>query len=90
MDAHAKILVSGRVQGVGFRFFTLKEAQVRGLSGTARNLIDGRVEITVEGEKGLIHEFINRLKVGPRLSDVKDVDVEFSEYKNEFNTFRIL
>jgi acylphosphatase len=71
----AEIFVSGDVQGVGYRFFTQRAATELGLSGWARNLYDGRVQVEVEGPRMKIEELLARLRVGPRLSSVTDVAV---------------
>ena len=73
----ARISVSGRVQGVGYRAFTVRAATERGLVGGVRNCEDGRVELEVEGPKDEIVGLIERLKVGPPASRVTDVRVEW-------------
>ena len=70
------IVVSGRVQGVGYRYFTRDAAQSLGLGGWVRNTVDGRVELEVEGEQAKIDTLIEQLKEGPALSRVTDVDVQ--------------
>jgi acylphosphatase len=71
-----RITVSGRVQGVGFRYFTRDAAQTLGLSGWVMNLIGGDVELEAEGEQSAIDKLIEELKQGPPLSRVTDVDVQ--------------
>jgi acylphosphatase len=68
-------LISGRVQGVGFRWFVQEAASVEGLHGWVRNLPDGRVEIRAEGDAEALERFERRVRVGPRASRVEDVDV---------------
>jgi len=70
------IVVSGRVQGVGYRYFTRDAARSLGLGGWVRNTVDGRVELEVEGEQAKIDNLIEQLKEGPALSRVTDVDVQ--------------
>lgn len=89
MKARAHIFVSGRVQGVFFRDHTRKWASSLGLVGWVRNVSDGRVEVTVEGEKDQIEDLIGRLKEGPPMATVEDVDVDWKDYKGEFTDFRI-
>ena len=72
-------LVSGRVQGVGFRAFAKRKAEELGLSGYAENLPDGRVEVVAEGEEEDLKLFIEFLKRGPRLARVESVDVTWAE-----------
>ena len=71
----AEIIVSGMVQGVGYRFFTQRAAEELNLSGWVRNLSDGRVQAEAEGPRPRIEEWLARLRVGPRLSSVTDVAV---------------
>lgn len=87
MRAH--IIVSGLVQGVGFRYFIYRKATELELRGFVRNLYNGDVEIVVEGEKDKIQILIEHAKIGPRSAFVKDVQVEWEEDKNEFTDFRI-
>jgi acylphosphatase len=71
----AEIVVSGQVQGVGYRFFTQRAAEELQLSGRVCNLPDGRVQVKVEGPRARVEELLARLRVGPRLSSVTDVAV---------------
>jgi len=73
----ARISVSGRVQGVGYRAFTVRAATERGLVGGVRNCEDGRVELEAEGAKDQIMSLIAALKIGPPASRVTDVRVEW-------------
>jgi acylphosphatase len=70
------IVVNGRVQGVGYRYFTRDAAQSLGLSGWVRNTADGCVELEVEGGQDDIDCLIEALKEGPALSRVTSVDVQ--------------
>jgi acylphosphatase len=69
------ILVTGKVQGVGFRFFAKAEADLAGLKGWTRNLADGSVEIQVFGEEARVGAYLERLKAGPPSSKVRNLDV---------------
>lgn len=73
--AAAHILVSGIVQGVGYRYWTERTARQLGLHGWVRNLDDGRVEIYVEGEPHRIRALIEQAKTGPRSAEVSDVSI---------------
>lgn len=66
-------LVSGRVQGVGFRRFVEQEAQHYELSGVVRNLEDGRVEFYAKGSDEKLLEFEQAVRRGPMLSVVREV-----------------
>ena len=68
--------MSGRVQGVGFRYFALDAARREGLSGYVRNLDDGRVEALAEGESESIVRFERALRQGPSRSRVEHVRIE--------------
>jgi acylphosphatase len=68
-------LVSGVVQGVGFRHYVSQAAAAEGLHGWARNLADGRVEIRAEGEAGSLARFEHRIRQGPPRSRVDEVEV---------------
>jgi acylphosphatase len=67
-------LVSGRVQGVGFRYFVQAKATDLGLAGWARNLDDGRVEVYAAGHPKTISDLAAALHIGPRMADVRSVE----------------
>ncbi len=67
------IIVSGRVQGVGFRYFTQSIASSLGLTGWVKNLPNGQVEIEVQGDKELLNEFKKRISKGPSLARVDNI-----------------
>ena len=73
----AKFNVIGMVQGVGFRYFALKNAQKIGLSGYVKNLYDGSVYCEVEGASEQIEEFHEILKQGPSRSYIQKVEIEY-------------
>jgi acylphosphatase len=81
--------VVGVVQGVGYRFFALNAARSLGLKGHVKNLPDGSVQAEVEGDRGIVEEFIGRLKVGPRAAHVKDVRVNWRPYRGDLGDFKI-
>ncbi len=89
MDVHATITVQGLVQGVGFRWFVNRHSVELGLKGFVNNNYDGTVHVEVEGDRSLVEELINQLKIGPRSAHVKDVYVEWSEAKNLLLGFSI-
>jgi acylphosphatase len=74
-----RVWVSGRVQGVGFRDFTHSAARALEVSGYAKNLADGRVEVLACGEADAVAQLIERLHQGPRWSTVNAVEVEDAE-----------
>jgi acylphosphatase len=69
-----RYLVRGRVQGVGFRWFVQKNATTLRMSGYARNLDDGRVEVYAVGTPEQLNELCGLLWKGPRMSDVRGVE----------------
>jgi acylphosphatase len=89
MNVRAHIIVAGMVQGVGFRWFTAREAQKLHLAGFARNLANGAVEVEAEGERGMVEELIAVLKVGPRAADVQDVQITWQQPLMERVRFEI-
>lgn len=83
-------VVSGRVQGVGFREFVRHEAATRGITGYVRNSDDGRdVEVTAEGEDAAIDELVLRLHDGPRFARVEHVAVTYSDAGGGFGKFSV-
>ena len=89
MDARARILITGLVQGVFFRREMTDHARRLGVSGWVKNLQYGRVEALAEGEKARLDELIRFCHVGPRGAIVRRVEVEWSDYSGEFRGFRI-
>ena len=69
-----RFLISGLVQGVGYRYFVLRAAARHQVLGTVRNLPDGRVEVVAEGERTAMDEFKNDLVTGPALAHITDID----------------
>ena len=89
MMRRIKLLISGRVQGVYFRYFTQKKAKQLGVNGFARNLLDGRVEIVAEGDHEPINqriEWSHKEPITARVDQVEFVDIEIDEV---FTTFEI-
>jgi len=81
--------ISGRVQGVGFRYFTLEAGHALGLTGWVRNLRDRRVEVLAEGPLESVNRLLAILRRGPVSSQVTDVAYEFTEASGEFDGFRV-
>lgn len=74
-ETSAGVIVEGRVQGVGFRWWTRRQATALGLRGTVRNRADGAVEVHVAGPAGTVGDFLASLQRGPRGSRVTRVSV---------------
>jgi acylphosphatase len=83
-----RAVVSGRVQGVGFRFFAERAAKKAGVVGWVRNLPDGRVETVAEGSDDAVERYLGELRKGPFGSRVTDVAVEDRQPGN-FESFEI-
>ncbi len=83
------LLVSGFVQGVGFRYFVVRKARGLGLVGFVRNNFKGDVEIAAEGDTGMLNQLIEEIKVGPISSDVRDVKVEWIEPEGLYDGFDV-
>lgn len=83
----AHVIISGDVQGVGFRFHTQIKARNLELRGWVRNLESGEVEAVFEGEEDNVNEMIEWCKKGPDSALVKDVKVDFENYTGEFEDF---
>ena len=85
----ATLKITGRVQKVGFRWFTVQWAQDMALGGFVRNMYDGSVYVTVEGKRTRIESFIKELKKGPRGSQVDDIETNWLNYEHKFRDFEI-
>jgi acylphosphatase len=79
-----RFFVSGRVQGVGFRFFVEHAASSLGASGYTRNLYDGRVEVYAIGDAELLDTLRETLRRGPRMAAVDRVDEESAEILRKY------
>jgi acylphosphatase len=88
--ASATIKISGRVQGVGFRYFCYRRGVACGLAGWVRNDPDGSVSILAEGDRAGIERYIEELKAGPPAAVVADVDVDWREFSGRHSSFEIL
>ena len=89
MKTRVHVLVSGRVQGVFFRVGAQQKARQLGLTGWAHNTIDGKVEAICEGEKEHVEQFVVWCKEGTTFAKVEHCDVQFEDYKGEFNDFEV-
>jgi len=84
-----RAVVSGRVQGVGFRCFVCDAVVGLPITGTVRNLRGGDLEIVAEGSEPALQRLIAALREGPRVARVASVDVEWSPATGEFHGFRV-
>jgi acylphosphatase len=83
------VIIEGRVQGVGYRFFARENALKLGLTGWVRNTYDGNVEGYAEGSKEDLEKWINILQKGPRSSCVTAIKQDWKEPQGKFKTFQI-
>ena len=75
----AHVFIAGKVQGVGYRYFTMKKASQLHISGWVRNLPDDRVEAVFESDREVVEQIINWCHEGSPAAVVQDVSVEYSE-----------
>jgi acylphosphatase len=76
VEVARRYLVSGRVQGVGYRYFTVRAARELGLRGWVRNLSDGRVEVCAVGAARKLIHLEGELRLGPLRAEVRSMEVE--------------
>jgi len=79
MGKSVKIIISGQVQGVGFRAWIIRQAEARNLSGWVRNLSDGTVEALFSGEEGEVEKILDECRKGPPGALISQVKSEDSE-----------
>lgn len=90
MLARARIIICGLVQGVGFRYFTLRIARKLGIVGYVQNLNNGSVEIMAEGEKHNLLKLIEEVRIGPPGASVDNLKIKWEIPKGDFKEFIIL
>src|SRR5690349_6884897 len=88
LQMHA--LVSGQVQGVGFRLWAQRRARALGLTGYVRNLNDGSVEVVGEGSQAALEQYLMALRRGPESAEVRAVLAQWAPCAGESDRFDIL
>ena len=88
-NVRAHAIIVGRVQGVFFRMETKRAADGYEVLGWVRNKRDGTVEAVFEGNEENVNLILEWCKKGPRLADVKKVDVGWEDYKGDYYDFEI-
>ncbi|MFH1770046.1 MAG: acylphosphatase [archaeon] len=83
------LIIHGRVQKVGFRFFTSRSANKLGLTGFVRNLPDKTVEAVAEGEEDTLKQLLEYCREGPWFANVVKVDEKWSDFKGDFKDFKV-
>ncbi|OGC62634.1 hypothetical protein A3J33_01725 [candidate division WWE3 bacterium RIFCSPLOWO2_02_FULL_53_10] len=87
--ARAHLKIHGKVQNVGFRFYTHRKASAAGLTGWIKNAGETQVEIVFEGDKKKIEECIDSCSRGPLFSQVGKIEVEWDKPTGEFKRFEV-
>ena len=83
------VLVRGIVQGVGYRYFTIKHAGSLGVDGWVRNTPDGKVEAVAEGEEDALNRLLSAMHEGPWSGKVDSLDVDWDHFRGEFKGFGV-
>ena len=90
VEAALRVVVRGRVQGVGYRDFVYMRARFLGLRGYVRNLPDMRsVEVVAEGERGSLEQLLDHLREGPRGARIDGLDATWGEPSGRHTTFGV-
>lgn len=89
MSQRLNVRIAGRVQGVGFRYYAEREARRLGLTGWVRNLPDGDVEMTAEGDDEALRRLLAWCHEGPPSAAVYNVQANWSQARGEFSEFLI-
>ena len=90
LEASLRVVVRGRVQGVGYREFVYMRARFLGLRGYVRNLPDMRtVEVVAEGERDALGQLLEHLREGPRGARIDGLDVTWGEPSGHHTTFGV-
>ena len=78
-----KLIVTGRVQGVGFRDWVERQARQAGLAGYVRNRREGTVELVISGSEAQVDAMLEQCRKGPRLASVKDIEVMAEQWSGK-------
>lgn len=89
MDKALRLLISGRVQGVSFRYYTRQKAAEVGVHGWVRNLMNGQVEAWVQGEAQAVARMVNWCRQGPPSARVDEIKIEDEVIDPEVQGFEI-
>ncbi|GAK60245.1 probable acylphosphatase [Candidatus Vecturithrix granuli] len=83
------LYVSGRVQGVAFRYSAIRQAHLLGVTGWVKNVFDGRVELLIEGDDAAVREMTAWCYQGPRAAHVTEVEEEILPYSGKYPSFEV-
>jgi len=81
------VYISGRVQGVGYRYSTINQATRLGITGWVRNTHDSKVEAVFEGDESAVEEMLKWCQRGPSMAHITDIQLHRLSYTGEFNGF---
>jgi len=83
------LVVRGRVQGVGFRYFVARQAESLGVSGEVRNRADGGVEIHAQGDEAVLRDLLEAVRIGPPAARVSNIEEQWSDGSPRYTRFEI-
>ncbi len=83
------VVISGLVQGVGFRYFAMQKARELGVRGFVRNLYTGEVEVVAQAKEGMLDVFLGALRIGPRSAHVSDIRLDWQDDTEMYDSFDI-
>ncbi len=86
---HIEAIIKGVVQGVGYRWFATRKAMEYNVNGYIKNLPNGDVQAVVEGEEGLVKDFLKELRIGPPYASVSEIITKEGEYTGKYNRFGV-
>ncbi len=89
-DRSVHLVLRGKVQGVGFRFFAREQASRCGVAGWVKNLHDGAIEVYAEGEETMLDDFVEQMEKGPRFGHVTNVEKEYGAVSGDYTDFTIV
>jgi len=84
-----KIVLSGRVQGVGYRYYTESRAHKYNIKGYVRNTLDNKVELVCQGEQEELKAFVREIKKGPAFAVVTNADIQPIANPKNYHSFDI-
>jgi len=90
MTKTVKYRITGRVQGVGFRWFTTENARKLGVKGTVKNCADGSVEVVAQADENTLTDFERKLNDGPSSARVDRFDAEELKGSKTYNNFEVV
>ena len=90
MNSAYKIIVQGRVQGVGYRWFSMQIAQQLEIKGYVKNLFNGDVEVFAQGDDASVQQFIDQLRKGPSFSNVNNLNIYDADFDYSLNQFKVI